>query len=111
MKWLLAVALCLGAGAAWGQDEQPSPLVGKWCSQISNGMRIMTIEKVERHKVTGRYVWTGPGQLDEEIGGTFYGGKFTGGGTVQLNLTLVDGRLQGTARRQEDLGAVFERCW
>jgi hypothetical protein len=40
--WAMGAAFCLVGSVAQAQ----SPIIGKWCSKISNGMRILTIDKI-----------------------------------------------------------------
>lgn len=107
-SWVLGAALCLVGGVAYAQ----SPIIGKWCDNShQNGTRTLIVEKVDGDKVTGRYQWSGPGSLNEPIGGSFSDGRFQGGSTVRLNIKFNEaGNLVGTATRDQELFVTFKRC-
>lgn len=106
--WALGAALCLVYGVAYGQPN----LVGVWCDNShQNGTRTLTVEKLDGDKATGRYQWSGPGSINEAIGGTFSDGRFQGGSTVRLNIKFNEaGTLVGTATRDQELFVTFKRC-
>jgi len=108
--WAIAAGAlaCVVSSVVYAQ----SPILGKWCDNShQNGTRVLIVENLDGSKVSGRYQWTGPGRLDEAIGGTFSDGRFQGGSTVRLNIKLNEsGNLAGTATRDQELFVTFKRC-